>query len=100
MPYSDIDHKRLYADQQASLPASVYFGGILLAGAGGAATVAVYDGKDTTGDLIDYFSAATSARDRNFIPQGIRLQYGLYVDLGSNVDHFTVFFLREPREEG
>jgi hypothetical protein len=100
MPYSDIDHREISADKQVTLPASAYFGGLLLASGVGAATVAVYDGKDTTGDLIDYFTADTSARDRNFLPHGIRLQYGLYVDVGSNVDKFTILFFREPREEG
>ncbi len=100
MPYSAIDHRKIEADKQLLLPGAVYFGGILLATSGGAATVAVYDGQDTSGDLIDYFSAAASSRDRNHLHTGIPLRTGLYVDIGSNVDEFTVFFLQTPQELG
>ena len=98
MPYTGPDHRRIEADKRVSLPASVYFGGLLLATSGGAATVAVYDGLDTSGDLIDYFSAAASARDRNHLHLGIPLRQGLYVDVGSNVDEFTIFCAFTPKE--
>ena len=98
MPYTGPDHRRIEADKRVSLPASLYFGGLLLATSGGAATVAVYAGLDTSGDLIDYFSAAASARDRNYLPIGIPLRHGLYVDVSSNVSSFVVFFSFTPQE--
>ena len=87
-------------DRKELDPAAVYHGGILLADGVGAATVAVYDGIDATGDLIDRFSAATSAHDFNYLSDGILLRRGLYVDIGSNVSAFTVFYDPTPRELG
>ncbi len=87
-------------DRQELDPAAVYHGGLLLATGDGAATVAVYDGHGTDGDLIDYFSALASARDRNYMDDGLTLKRGLYVDLGSNVSKFTVFYDPTLREQG
>src|SRR3990167_8751322 len=88
------------ADSRFLTPAAVYHGGVLLADGGGTATVAVYDGQDASGDLIDYFSAAVSSRDRNWLDDGLVLKYGLYVDIGSNVSRFTVYYNPTPRELG
>jgi len=76
MPYSPIDHRSIEADKRLTFPASAYYGGVLLATGDGAATVAIYDGLDTSGDLIDYFTAAASARDRNHLSRGIPLRTG------------------------
>ena len=100
MPYTGPDHRRIEADKRVSLPASVYFGGLLLATSGGAATVAVYDGHDTTGELIDYFSVAASGHERSWMDDGILLKRGLYIDLGSNVSAFTIFYDPTIRELG
>ena len=96
-PYAARD---VGVDSRVLKPAALYRGGLLLAGSGGASTVAVYDGIDTTGELIDYFSAAASARDRNYIGDGVILKRGLYVDVGSNVSKFTIFYEPEPRSLG
>ena len=87
-------------DRKELDPAAVYHGGILLAAAGGAATVAVYDGHDTTGELIDYFSVAASGHERSWMDDGILLKRGLYIDLGSNVSAFTIFYDPTIRELG
>jgi hypothetical protein len=70
----------------------VYHGGVLLATSGGASTVAVYDGLDTSGDLIDYFSVSASAGERHVDDVGIQIREGLYVDVGSNVSKLTIFY--------
>jgi hypothetical protein len=88
------------ADRQELDPAAVYHGGILKATSGGTATVDVYDGKDTSGDLIDSFSAAASGYDDSWRDDGLLLKRGLYIDLGSNVDKFTVFYDPTIRELG
>jgi len=92
-------HLSVQADKVALERGGVYHGGILLAGAGGAATVAVYDGLDTGGTLIDYFSALTSAADRHVFERGIDVREGLYVDLGDNVSSFTVYYEPPAAEE-
>ena len=88
-----VGHARVTQDRKAIQQAGVYHGAVLLSDASGAATAAFYDGHDTTGELIDYLatSGATTAA-RSFAARGIRLLYGLYVDLGSNVSRCTVFF--------
>ena len=94
-PYA---HVTVDADGLVLPAGAIYHGGILLADSGGASTVAVYDGLDAGGDLIDYFSALTSARDRGVIERGVILRRGLYVNIGSNVDAFTVFYDPVPQE--
>lgn len=96
-PYAARD---VGVDSRVLKPAALYRGGLMLATSGGAATVAVYDGIDATGELIDYFSAAASGKDRNYIGPGIILKHGLYVDIGSNVSKFTIFYEPEPRALG
>jgi len=85
-------HRRVQDDKVAQIRGSVYHGGLLLATDGGAATVAVYDGLGTDGELIDYFSCAASAYDRHSIAKGIAIREGIYVDVGSNVDSFVLFY--------
>ena len=94
-PYA---HVSVDADGLVLPAGATYHGGLLLADSGGASTVAVYDSLAGSGDLIDYFSALTSARDRGVIERGVVLRRGLYVDLGSNVDKFTVFYDPVPQE--
>jgi hypothetical protein len=85
-------HLTVEADKVALKRGAVYHGGLLLASGVGAATVAVYDGLDTSGTLIDRFAAATSSADRHVFERGIDLRVGLYVDLGDNVSKFTVYY--------
>ena len=100
MPHLAHQHRRVDSDTRLFGPGAVYHGGTPKATSGGASTVAVYDGLDATGDPIDYFSVAASAGERNYMDDGIILRRGLYVDLGSNVDFFTVICEPEPRELG
>lgn len=93
-------HLAVDADGRVLYPAAIYSGGVLVATGVGAATVAVYDGIDSSGDLIDYFYAATSQRDSRWLGEGIMLRRGLYVDLGSNVSVFAVYYTPTPREKG
>ena len=96
MPHQGRGHLAVDADGKVLDAGAVYYGGILMAGSGGTATVIIYDGIDTDGDVIDYFSAAASGRDPRWLNEGIILRRGLYVDLGSNVDAFTLYYAPEP----
>lgn len=87
-----VSHTRVDADKKVLEPGGVYHGGLLLATSGGASTVAVYDGLDADGELIDYFSVLTSAPERHFMERGLRIIRGLFIDLGSNVSAFDVFY--------
>ncbi len=88
-----VGHATVTQDRMAIQQAGEYFGAVLLSTSGGAATAAMYDGHDTTGDLIDYLATSgASTAARSFAPRGVRLLYGLYVDLGANVSKCTVFF--------
>jgi len=93
-------HSRVFADRQLVQRAGVYHGGLLLADGVGASTVAVYDGLDTSGELIDSFSVATSTPERHIYERGLALRVGLYVDLGANVSVFTAYYDPVPREKG
>jgi len=93
-------HSRVFADRQLIQRAGVYHGGLLLATDGGTSTVSIYDGIDTSGELIDSFSVAASTPQLRVFERGIALARGLYVDLGSNVSVFTAYFDPVPREKG
>jgi len=84
-------HLSVEADKVAVERGAVYHGGLLLASAAGASTVAIYDGLGTDGTLIDYFSAAASAADRHVLERGIDIRVGIYVDIGANVSKFTLY---------
>jgi hypothetical protein len=93
-------HSRVQTDRQLIQRAAVYHGGLLLADGVGASTVAVYDGLDTSGELIDSFSVATSSPERHIYERGLALRVGLYVDIGANVSVFTAYYDPVPRERG
>lgn len=79
-------------DQKRVGSAGIYYGGVLLADGIGAATAAIYDGHDATGKLIDFLDTdAASNHDSSWKDRGIRVLYGVYVDLGVNVQNCTVF---------
>ena len=92
-------HLTVDADRVAIERGGVYHGGLLLASPEGAATVAVYDGVDAGGDLIDYFSVENDLAERHVFERGIDLRVGLYVDLGSNVSRFTVYYTPPTDQE-
>lgn len=79
---------------------SVYHGGALKSSAVGAATVDVYDGVDANGELIDAYQCVASSRDVHVFEAGIIIRTGLYVDVGSNVSAFTVYYDPPPRAPG
>lgn len=91
-----VPHQAIVADGPVLPGPGRYYGGLLLATSGGAATVAVYDGVSATqGELIDYFTAVASARDPRSLSYPLHVERGLFVDLGSSVSAFTVFFLSD-----
>ena len=90
--------ERIEVDRAIRMPAGTYHGGVLQTAAGGTSTVAVYDGQDTTGDLIDYFGSAASGHEAHFYERGLVLRRGVYIDLGSNVTAFTLYYRLPPRE--
>lgn len=69
----------------------LYYGGFLRATGGGVGEAEVRDGNADSDQLVDYFRAAASDRDRNQLPQGIFLLRGCFVDLVANVDTFVVW---------
>lgn len=99
-PPAPFAHSRVYADRQLIQRAGVYHGGLLKATESEKATVDVYDGLDTSGELIDSFSAVDPARDHHVYEKGIALRVGLYIDLGSYVSVFTAYYDPVPREKG
>lgn len=100
MPDAPFSHARVKVDRQVSQRAAVYHGACLKATSGGTATVDVYDGIDASGDPIDTFRAGASDHDIHVLEKGLSLRYGLYVDLGSNVDFYTVYYEPVARERG
>lgn len=91
-------HLTVAADRVAVQRGGVYHGGILKA-QGGTSTVSLYDGLNaTTGTLIDFFTADNHLAARHVLERGIDLREGLYVDLGEDVDSFTVYY--EPPAAG
>lgn len=91
-----LAHQAVVADRRVVQGPGAYYGGVLVATSGGAATVDVYDGDSTSGELIASFSAAASGRNVDRPPIGIHFERYLYVDLGDNVSKFTVFYLENP----
>jgi len=84
-----VNHERVSGDTFLDLKGRSYHGGVLLATAGGASTVAVYDGTDASGELIDYFSVAASQHAIHFFERGKAIKRGLFVDIGANVSSFV-----------
>ena len=93
-----FNHIRVEADKALLEPGYIYHGALLLASSGGAAAATVYDGVSSAGEVIDHLSAAVSDDDVHIIETGIVLQRGLYVDLGSNVDQFIIYY-ETPRHD-
>jgi len=99
-PGRPFGHAAVQVDRQVLQRAAVYHGGVLKSTSDGASGAVVYDGLDTTGEVIDYFLAAgASYGDTHIFERGIALRVGLYVDLGNNVGAFTVYYQPVPREK-
>jgi len=90
-------HARVEVDRQLLERAAVYHGAILRATAAGTAIATVYDGLAATGEPIDAFRAVASEHDFHMLDPGIALREGLYIDLGDNIDFFTVYYQPVPR---
>lgn len=84
---------RFTADDAFLAGPVIYHGGFLKATSGGAATAEIFDDQ-TAEDLHfrDAFAATASQHDQHLIDPGLRFLHGLFVDLGSNVDHFLVYY--------
>lgn len=70
----------------------IYGGGVLRSTAAGVGEVIVRDGVSASAQLIDYFRAAASDRDRNELSRGIFAMRGLFVDLVVNVSEFVLYY--------
>ena len=54
------------------------------------------DGSSTSDEIVGAFGVGASGTDRAWLGEGVGLRNGLYVDLGSNVDIFTVYYSLLP----
>jgi hypothetical protein len=99
-PAPPFVHNKVQADKQLLQRAAVYHGGLLQTTVGGTSIVKVYDGLDTSGELIDAWRTAANIPEHHVYERGIVLQTGLYVDLGDNVAAFTVYYQPVPRDRG
>ena len=94
-----VVHRRVYADELVAHNGAILVGGELLADGVGAATVTIRDGLNTDAGAVFTFTAATSSYDRQNFPNPIPMRSGLYVDLGSNVSHFILYFILPGAED-
>ena len=83
---------RVEADRLVARRGVGFYGGELEAASGGTATVVIRDGLGASAVAIYSFSAAASALDRQALPFGILIREGLFVDLGSNVSRFILYY--------
>lgn len=90
-------HARVEVDRQLLERASVYHGACMRAAAAGTATATVYDGLAANGEPIDAFRASAEEHDFHMLDPGVAIRVGLFIDLGDNVDFFTVYYQPVPR---
>ncbi len=91
-----VPHRAIFADGPVLPGPGRYYGGLLVATNGGASTVNIYDGVSATvGELIDSWNILASAVDLHSLSYPLHVERGLFIDLGSNVSAFTVFFLSD-----
>lgn len=83
---------RLRTDAQVLSGPLVYYGAVLKATNAGAATLDIYDGTSTAGEWSDALTAGANAVAEAINPAGVRMERGIYGDLGSNVDLAVVFY--------
>lgn len=94
-----VGHTRVTGDGKFIGQGGIYHGGFLLADSNGAATARIIDGLDADGDVIDFLdTGAASNHDTRDFPRGVRLLYGLYVDLGSNVSQCNIYYDPPPAD--
>ena len=92
MADTPFGHARVEVDRQLLERAAVYHGACMRAAAAGTASATVYDGLDATGEPIDAFRAAANEHDFHMLDPGVALRQGLFIDLGDNIDFFTVYY--------
>jgi len=97
VPDKPFGHARVEVDRQLVERAGVYHGACLRASAAGTATVTVYDGLSASGEPIDAFRAGANEHDFHMLDPGVALREGLFIDLGDNIDFFTVYYEPVPR---
>jgi len=85
-------HAQVEVDRQLLERASVYHGACMRAAAAGTATATVYDGLDATGEPIDAYKAGAEEHDFHMLDPGVAIRVGLFIDLGDNIDFFTVYY--------
>ena len=96
MPH--LSHTRVQTDKVALQRGAIYHGGVLLSDGVGTSTVELYDGLSTSGELLDAFRAAVSDHESHIFERGIAIREGLYVNIGSNVSAFVLYY--EPVAQG
>ena len=93
-------HRRVEVDGLAAEAGATYHGGVLKS-SGDESSVTVYDGIDGSAiDVIDFFWGEENTGDHHWIGEGIAVRRGLYVDIGSRVGDFTIYYRPPPRETG
>ena len=91
-------HVHVEADRLVAQRGVGLYGGELVATSGGTATVDIYDDITARGAPIMSLSVAASSIQRIFDPWPLAIHTGLYVDIGSNVSRFTLFYDPEGQE--
>lgn len=97
MAEGPFGHARVEVDRQLLARAAVYHGACMRAAAAGTAWATVYDGLAANGEPIDAFRAGAEEHDFHMLDPGVALREGLYIDLGDNIDFFTVYYQPVPR---
>ncbi len=89
-------HTLVASDRLVAHGGAAFVGGELVATSGGAAQVLIRDGVDANGEAVAQFDALTSATQRFTLDQPIIMRQGIFVDLGSNVSRFELYYLMGP----
>lgn len=89
MPFRKL---RLTQDSPAFLGPLIYHGGFLEAGAGGIAEAHLYDGTSASDEPLDAFRAAPDEHDVHAYDSGLFVLRGVFVDFGTNVEAFVLFY--------
>lgn len=83
---------RTDADRIIALPPGFLFSAVISSDGGGEADSHLYDGNDTSGRLLqDLYSGDELSFQYHWFPP-VFFRFGLYVDIGTNVDSVTLQF--------
>lgn len=86
-------HKRITIDTLITPTPALLTGYSLNASVDGG-SVAIYDGQDTqSGELVDSVEGLASVNNHAEFHTPILMNNGLYIDIGSNVTSFTVYYI-------